>query len=253
MNLDPITLIGIYMTLAVVLRLFFPNKLTAVLFVVVLICSSALFFKDHRLAIADAWTRGKGLLASTIGKSETTSWPPKLDMAYPEINMIDQNGDITSLEEFRGKVVLIEVIGMTCPACVSLSGGQLYGGYGATLPQSNLESIEEYVERFSGESLDNPDLVLIQILLSDPNGQPTNADDAQTWAYHFRLERENGRVVLGGSKALFSGESLKMVPGFHLLDRDLVLRADSCGHNPQDKLYEKLIPMIPELLGEQHE
>ena len=167
--------------------------------------------------------------------------------------MIDQNGDLTSLEEFRGKVVLIEVVGMTCPACVSLSGGMLYGGYGATLPQSNLESIEEYVGRFSGESLDNPDIVFVQILLSDPNGQPTNAEDAQTWAYHFRFDREEGRVVLGGSKTLFNSESLKMVPGFHLLDRNLVLRADSCGHEPRHNLYEKLIPMIPDLLSEQHE
>lgn len=229
----------------------FPNKLTTALFVIVAICSGAIFVKNNRLQIANAWSEGQALLASFTGSTETTAWPPKLNAPYPSVNMVDQEGQLTSIEDFRGKVVLIEIVGMTCPACVALSGGSLYGGYGSTLPQSNIEPIDEYVERFSGESLDNPDIVFVQILLSDPTMQPTDSEDAQTWAYHFRMNRKEGRIVLGGSKALFSGESLSLVPGFHLLDRNSVLRADSSGTLPPDNLYEKLIPMIPDLLSEQ--
>jgi hypothetical protein len=227
----------------------FPNKLTAVLFSVVIICSGTLIFRNHRLDLTNAWTQGRTLLATMVGVSDTTPWPPKIDLPYPGVNMIDQDGKITSIEEFRGKVVLIELIGMSFPGCVALSGGGLYGGYGETMPQDEISSIDEYVERFSGTSLDHSDIVLVQILISDPNLQPTDADDAQTWAYQFRHTREHQRVVLAGSQALFEAESVNLVPGsFHLLDRNLILRASSSGREPPHRLYDQLIPLIPELL-----
>jgi thiol-disulfide isomerase/thioredoxin len=249
MNLDPVALIAVYVTLAVVLRMAFPNRLTVVLFLVVFICSGTLIYRNHSVELANAWTKGKTLLVSYTGGKASTPWPPQLDQPYPLINMIDQEGKLTSLEEFRGKVVLVELIGMSCPACVALSGGDLYGGFGSTMPQPGIESIDEYVERYAGETVENPDIIFVQILLFDTNMEPTDADDAQTWAYHFRNTRERNRIVLAGSEALFGEASKAMVPGFHLLDRNLVMRADSSGLTPKQNLYEELIPKITELLG----
>lgn len=122
----------------------------------------------------------------------------------------------------------------------------MFGGFGATKPQADLASIEQYVEQFSGgESLENPDIVFVQLLFSDTQMQPTDGDDAQLWAYHFRKFTEDGQYVLAG-KELHSLENLKLVPGFHLLDRNLVLRADT----RQQNLYTELLPMLSDLVHE---
>jgi hypothetical protein len=41
-----------------------------------------------------------------------------------------------------------------------------------------------------------------------------------------------------------------MIPGFHLIDRDFVLRSDSCGHNPKANLFTDLLPTLRKLKSE---
>ena len=44
-------------------------------------------------------------------------WPPKLNEPYPDLQLIDQEGAPTRLSDFKGRIILLEPIGMTCKAC----------------------------------------------------------------------------------------------------------------------------------------
>lgn len=39
-----------------------------------------------------------------------------------------------------------------------------------------------------------------------------------------------------------------MIPGFHLVDRDFILRRDATGHRPRHSLFGDLLPMVAELV-----
>ena len=40
-------------------------------------------------------------------------WPPVVDETYPDLELTDFRGDVFKLSSLRGKVLLIEPIGMT--------------------------------------------------------------------------------------------------------------------------------------------
>jgi cytochrome oxidase Cu insertion factor (SCO1/SenC/PrrC family) len=40
------------------------------------------------------------------------SWPPQLGQPYPDLELVDQTGQKTRLSSFKGKVILIEPVGM---------------------------------------------------------------------------------------------------------------------------------------------
>jgi hypothetical protein len=69
------------------------------------------------------------------------------------------------------------------------------------------------------------------------------------------MDRSRNEIVLVGTDELATRQSFKMVPGFHLIDRDFVLRRDSSGHQPVHNLYDDLLPTMGELLtnGESRE
>jgi len=46
-----------------------------------------------------------------------TTWPPEVGEPYPDATLIDQEGNPVKLSSFKGSVLLIEPIGMTCAAC----------------------------------------------------------------------------------------------------------------------------------------
>ena len=41
------------------------------------------------------------------------SWPPKRGEAYPDVTLLDHRGDEVHLSSFKGKVLLVDLIGMT--------------------------------------------------------------------------------------------------------------------------------------------
>ncbi|MFT5051226.1 MAG: cytochrome oxidase Cu insertion factor (SCO1/SenC/PrrC family) [Chlamydiales bacterium] len=41
------------------------------------------------------------------------SWPPTRGEAYPDVALLDHRGDEVQLSSFKGKVLLVELIGMT--------------------------------------------------------------------------------------------------------------------------------------------
>ncbi len=82
--------------------------------------------------------------------------PPEVGNPYPDGTFVDQDGNSVNLSSFRGSVLLIEPIGMTCAACQAFSGAHRYGALGGVTPQQGLPSIEELFPQYTnGLSLKN--------------------------------------------------------------------------------------------------
>ena len=174
------------------------------------------------------------------------AWPPVVGNAYPDLTLQDAAGRTVALSSFKGKVLLIEPVGMNCPVCQAFAGGNTRGGYGDVTPQRDLASIEEYLHD-AGVDLDDDRIVFVQLLLYGMDMKAPSPDDAKAWAAHFGLD---GAVVLVGTPEMIGPAAFNLIPGFQLVDRKFVLRSDSTGHAPKDNLYETLIPMIGTLLDE---
>jgi len=174
-------------------------------------------------------------------------WPPKLDQAYPDLELVDQTGATVRLSSFKGKVIIVEPVGMNCPACQAFAGGHRVGGFQGVTPQGGLESFEEYAAK---QGIAARDVVYVQLLLYSMSMQAPSTDDARAWAAHFRMDRAKDRVVLAGTPGFIGTASYNMIPGFQLIDRKFVLRADSTGHNPRHNLWNYLLPMVPRLVKE---
>jgi peroxiredoxin len=182
------------------------------------------------------------------------TWPPQLGEPYPDLRLKDPDGRPVALSSFKGKVILVEPIGMSCPACQAFAGANRAqpGPFADVRPQDGLQSIEEYVERYAGGvRLDDPRLVHVQLLLYDLRaaGAPT-LEQARRWAAHFAPDGDGAPVVLVGDERLIGRASYEMIPGFQLIDRDFVLRVDSTGHEPRHDLWTELLPQLGRLLAE---
>ena len=77
---------------------------------------------------------------------------------------------------------------------------------------------------------------------------PTQAEAAK-WAHHFRIDDRPNHYVVIGPEALRQ-KTFAKIPGYWLVDKNLVLRCDATGHHPPSSLYEDLLPIVPELLDE---
>jgi hypothetical protein len=178
-------------------------------------------------------------------------WPPRVGEPYPDLELIDQTGRPVRLSSFKGSVLLIEPIGMTCPACQAFAGAHRLGPYGGIAPQGGLPSIEELVPQYArGVSLSDDRIVFVQLLLySMTMGAPT-PEDARKWAAHFRADRAKNHIVLAGTREFIGQASYDMIPGFQLVDRNFILQVDATGHRPRHNLFTQLLPALPRLLEE---
>ncbi len=182
--------------------------------------------------------------------NEGVTWPPVVGEAYPDLRLLDRNGDVVSLSDFRGKILLIEPIGMTCPACQAFAGAHRKGGFGGVSPQGGLESIEAYFPQYTGGvSLSDDRIVYVQLLLYNMRMGAPSVEDVRAWTEHFAADSSN-TYVLAGSKDLLGTGSYNMIPGFQLVDKKFILRSDSTGHHPKHNLYTELLPMVPDVLRE---
>lgn len=193
--------------------------------------------------------------SNKTGKQEASApldfaWPPQLGQKYPNIKLVDQTGEVVELKKFKGKVIIVEPIGMNCPGCNAYAGGNKpgVGGYGGTRPQPGIKSFEEYLKQYGRVDLNHPDIAFVQLLLYDLKmGVPT-AEDARKWAAHFGMDRKKNHIVLAGVKGLHGKAGYKMIPGFQLIDRNFVLQVDSTGHHPKHNPYQVLMPKVKEFL-----
>lgn len=176
-------------------------------------------------------------------------WPPQLGEPFPDLYLYSNKGK-QHLSDFRGKVILVEPIGMNCPACNAFNGGNgVAGGYSGTTPESGLNSIEELLLRHAQLSLDDPNIILVHLLLYNMNLRTPSEEDAHHWAKHFNWEGRDNVYVMVGDARYINKVSYDMIPGFYLIDRDFILRSDSTGHRPKNGLVSHLIAMIPELIA----
>ncbi|MEX2186070.1 MAG: hypothetical protein WD875_04715 [Pirellulales bacterium] len=211
------------------------------MFATAAVCGLAYMYRDNP-AIA------RFLLADTPTAEATIAWPPVLGKEYPDLQLIDQTGNTTRLSDFRGKVLLVEMVGIPCGACQAFSGGRDVGAFRGGSVQANLDSIEVYAERYGKFDLDDDRIVFVQLLLFDEKIYAPTSADAAAWAEHFGMERSKNQIVLVGTKEMATRQSYDMIPGFHLIDRDFKFDRDSAGHNPKHNLYKDLLPRMRELV-----
>ncbi len=200
-------------------------------------------------AAAAAANPGTSALTFEIAINRQVEWPPRLSKRYPDLVLQSSTGDYVQLSSLRGQVLLIEPIGMSCPACQAFAGAHRYGSFQGFTPQQNLRSIDEYFQEYTDVSLDDERIVHVHLLLYGPKlGVPT-LDEARAWAKHFRTEESANRIVLLGTKELQTRASYDMVPGFQLVDKAFMLRYDSTGHRPRHNLYTELLPAVAMLVN----
>ncbi|MBP9090681.1 cytosine permease [bacterium] len=176
-----------------------------------------------------------------------TFWPPVVGRTYPEIELCDLTGKKVKLSSYAGRVILLEPIGMSCPACQAFVGGEKKGGINGVTPQGGTSSLESYLAA-AGVSPTDTRVVHVQLLLYGPNlGVPTLAE-AQAWAKHFDFGRRSNEVLLVGDQRYINQHSYDMIPGMQLIDKNFVLVCDATGHNPRSSLFGELIPSVSKLL-----
>lgn len=167
---------------------------------------------------------------------------------YPDIDLIDQTGQRFKLSDLKGKILVVEPVGMNCPASQAFSGAHDVGSFQNNAVQKGLQSVPKLIPRYTqGMPFPNREVVFVQILFYDMNFGPAQPDDAKKWAEHFKLDKANNEIVAVPAKDMRSNTTYNLIPGLQLIDKDFVLRSDSSGHHPQDNMYDTLIPMIPEL------
>lgn len=179
-------------------------------------------------------------------------WPPRLGQPYPDVELHDRYGNPLRMSSFRGKVLLIEPIGMNCPACNAFNGAgrDSLPGFQGTQPQQDLVPISEMLPAYAaGATLDDPDLLFIHLLLYNMRMKAPTQEDAARWAAHFGIDAPNHRVLYADERFI-GPASYNMIPGFQLVDRDFVLRSDSTGHRPRNDLYSELLPLLGRMLRE---
>lgn len=177
-------------------------------------------------------------------------WPPVTGQFYPNLVLKDQTGQVTALSDFRGKVVLVEVVGLTCRACHAFAGGNESGRerFRGIEPQRGVDSIEKYAQGYAKVSLDHPDIVFVQLVLYGMDGlSPPSLDDVRAWSRHFGMDRYRNEVVLVGDERFISPQTRRLIPGFHLIDRNGILRAMHSNDPRHDNLYTALLPSLGEL------
>ena len=177
-------------------------------------------------------------------------WPPRVGEPYPDLELVNNRGESVRMSDFAGRVVLVEPIGMNCPACNAFAGAHEPGrdGFEGTVPQPGLPSIHQALEQYdNGVELDDERLVLLQLLLYDYGMEAPDVEDARHWDEHFEVSRRGGRVVVP-ARDLRGPATYDLIPGFQLVDARGVLRFDSSGHRPRHNLWTELLPALPGVL-----
>lgn len=79
-------------------------------------------------------------------------WPPRLGERYPNLRLRTPSGERIELASLEGRVILVEPIGMDCPACNAFAGGNRpgMGGFQGVQPQGGMPSIDEMLDQYAG-------------------------------------------------------------------------------------------------------
>ena len=143
-------------------------------------------------------------------------WPPTLGQRYPDFALLDQEGHHVTLSDFKGKIILLEPVGMTCSACQAFLGANRSspGPLGNITPQAGLDSIKTYLAQYGGIHWPHPRVVHVQLLLYNLEMNTPTAEDARVWAEHFGQTRARNEIVLAADERFQGQASFDMIPGF---------------------------------------
>ena len=178
------------------------------------------------------------------------SWPPEVGRPYPDLTLLDGAVRTVRLSSYKGKVLLIEPIGMNCPACIRMAGAgkRGVGDFSGIAPESGSYDTDDYLSWF-GVDPDDERFVYVHLLLYGLTMRGPTAEDARKWSEHFNIARHRNWVVLAGGEGMVNPASSNLIPGYQLVDKDFVLRYDAAGHKPRDSV-DALFPAIADLLGQ---
>lgn len=175
-----------------------------------------------------------------MSKYQPNVWPPALGRTYPDLELLDRDGNPVRLSKWQGKVILLEPVGMDCPACQGFAGANDIGAYGGAGVQKSAWAIEKLLQGWgNGVELGDRDLVYVQLILYDLHRGPPTPEDAALWDDHFSVSERHGHVLVPKGD-LRNRASFALIPGFQLIDRDFVLRYDASGHQPRHG-YDELL------------
>ncbi len=193
-------------------------------------------------------------LALGCGNSEPAKpWPPVVGQRYPDLTVQALDGSQFQLARLAGKPVLIELVGMTCVGCQAFLGGNNkgIGGFGGKQPQADLSAVDEYLKQYA-RGLTKGDArytSVILILYGMDEGAPTLAE-AKKFAEHFALTTVAHQLVLIGDARYIRDDSRSLIPGFHLLDREFILRSDAAGIHAPHHYWDHSFPLLATLVGQ---
>ena len=182
----------------------------------------------------------------TSQSNTIADWPPTDGKLFPRVELFDHTGKPFELSSLRGKPTLIEFISMSCAGCQAFAGGGTFGPYGDLASQPNLESFEVYFRRYAGFDLHSGDVNYVVAVVYNDKLQSPSAEDLDNWRSHFQLDDRSTHIVSGPTLA--SSSTFNMIPGFMLLDQNLVVLFDSTGHQPKHDLYKELLPAVRSLI-----
>jgi len=64
------------------------------------------------------------------------------------------------------------------------------------------------------------------------------------------MDRDKNQVVMIGDQRFISPQTRKLIPGFHLIDQNGILRALSSNDPRHDRLHESLLPKLASLVND---
>ncbi len=179
------------------------------------------------------------------------NWPPQINKEYPDLKLYDHIGRTFNLSQYKGRVIVIQPIGMNCPACQAYSGAHKYGPFRDNTVQEYIHSFEDIFYKYIPQlEFNDRHVIFIQLLIYNMDMDHPSMKDAINWGRHFRISSKKGHYTAVSLVDLRNQDSFKMIPGFQLIDRNFILRSDSTGHNPKDDLYYRLIPHLDEIMYE---
>ncbi len=180
-------------------------------------------------------------------------WPPKMNKPYPDFEMFDQEGKEFTFSSLKGKVIVVEYIDVSSPISQAQSGAGLFGPYYG----SSSSDIDKYAKPFAevlrkntgqGFVLPHDSIIELKIIVYGEGGGAGTRDDAQRWAEHFHLKKSDNVIVAVPKKDIRDERTDKIITGYQLVDKNLILRVDSAGPEPKHNLALTLVPLVPKLV-----
>ncbi len=179
------------------------------------------------------------------------TWPPKMNIPYPDIELFDQKGQEFRISQLAGKILIVEYVDMSSPISQAQSGAREKGAFGIMQEVDQFAKTFDEVYKKNATNLSNwpnKDVMHLKIIAYTQDGAQPSRDDAQNWATHFGFEVSNNVIVAVAKSDIRDIQTQDILTGYQLVDRNQKLRVDSSGPAPKHNLNLTLIPLLEKLL-----